>query len=370
MGGANAKLEERKIEETRESRCDRYAYDLAETRAAALVVSRLRKALDTSLAQPDWQEKMPGLLQKLKLPGARQGVGQLQALLALPIESKTLLFQKILRENETCRQSSKKRLARAWGVSFASGEKACTSHSLRTANLIRSAKLQLSKQYAEYKKAQKLLLLEYGQLPRSSASKIAFNKSHLKDCEQEGYLGLLQAIDRIDPDKRFAGLAARWVERRIRNYIMKTNFPLTAPVNLLASISASSEKSDSRNKFDDRQTTLAIQGLQTPARDWQTIEDSNAGNLEEMLMDKGENPFQTAIRTDLKRLVGFTEKVLSEKQKQVIALRYGVFNREAKETLNEIATVLGISRQQVSRREERALSKIADILGHMKEELV
>ena len=52
-----------------------------------------------------------------------------------------------------------------------------------------------------------------------------------------------------------------------------------------------------------------------------------------------------------------TIDILSRREKQVIEMRYGLFNG-LKETQREIAKKMGISRSYVSRIEKRALKKL------------
>ena len=54
--------------------------------------------------------------------------------------------------------------------------------------------------------------------------------SRHEDCQREGTLGLLQAIDRIKPGKPF-DYAFYWARRRIKS-LMISHLPVSAPVNL------------------------------------------------------------------------------------------------------------------------------------------
>lgn len=60
---------------------------------------------------------------------------------------------------------------------------------------------------------------------------------------------------------------------------------------------------------------------------------------------------------DIRRMHTAYEKVLTEREKQVIAMRYGLFGGR-EHTQREVAGVLGISRSYVSRIEKGALFKL------------
>ena len=64
-----------------------------------------------------------------------------------------------------------------------------------------------------------------------------------------------------------------------------------------------------------------------------------------------------STREDIRFLISVLKDTLSEKEYQVICLRYGLFGIEEK-TQREIAARLGISRSYVSRIEKNALGKL------------
>ena len=66
----------------------------------------------------------------------------------------------------------------------------------------------------------------------------------------------------------------------------------------------------------------------------------------------------------IRRLV---KECLTEREAQIIALRYGL-GGPAPRTQREIATHLGISRSYVSRIEKRALEKLEEALGGKREQ--
>ncbi len=65
------------------------------------------------------------------------------------------------------------------------------------------------------------------------------------------------------------------------------------------------------------------------------------------------------IAQNIKRLYDFVEEVLTEREKEIIILRYGLTGGE-EVTQREIGSMLGISRSYVSRIEKRALGKLRE----------
>ncbi len=67
---------------------------------------------------------------------------------------------------------------------------------------------------------------------------------------------------------------------------------------------------------------------------------------------------QLDARDDRSRIYQSIFSVLDERERQIIAMRYGILGIPAPLTQREIASICGISRSYVSRIEKRALSKL------------
>ena len=63
------------------------------------------------------------------------------------------------------------------------------------------------------------------------------------------------------------------------------------------------------------------------------------------------------LRNDLEKLFHFLRDILTDRERQILVLRYGI-NGKNPITQNEIGAMLGISRSYVSRIEKRALLKL------------
>ena len=72
---------------------------------------------------------------------------------------------------------------------------------------------------------------------------------------------------------------------------------------------------------------------------------------EEDLMDR------VSTREDLRKLCKAVDQVLTEQERQVVVLRYGLSGHKPHRQ-REVAEVTGISRSYVSRIEKKALSKL------------
>ena len=68
-----------------------------------------------------------------------------------------------------------------------------------------------------------------------------------------------------------------------------------------------------------------------------------------------------SVDQDIRRMYGAFADSLSDREKQVVAMRYGLFGGK-EHTQREVAAVLGISRSYVSRIEKGALLKLRSVM--------
>ena len=66
-----------------------------------------------------------------------------------------------------------------------------------------------------------------------------------------------------------------------------------------------------------------------------------------------------ALSGDVRRMYALIDDVLTPREKKIIALRYGLYNKKPA-TQREIAEIMGISRSYVSRIEKRAIEKLRE----------
>ena len=78
------------------------------------------------------------------------------------------------------------------------------------------------------------------------------------------------------------------------------------------------------------------------------IEMENPKTIDQLILDQ-----------DIKELYQAFDQKLTENEKQVISMRYGLFKGK-EHTQREVAGVLGISRSYVSRIEKKAIGKLRE----------
>ena len=148
-----------------------------------------------------------------------------------------------------------------------------------------------------------------------------------------GAIGLIKAVNTFNADKgsRLATYAARCVENEIL-MLLRSSRKFSKEVSLFEPIGV------------DR--------------------DGEAVSLVDILETENPETLDTMIfKQDVKEMYEAIETCLSDTEKKVLGLRYGLY-RGKEHTQREIASVMGISRSYVSRIEKRAIEKVRAELKH------
>ena len=89
--------------------------------------------------------------------------------------------------------------------------------------------------------------------------------------------------------------------------------------------------------------------------------DGAALSLMDVVSDDEDLLERVSNRETVSRVVAAVDQVLTEQERQVIVLRYGLGNNKPQRQ-REVAKVMGISRSYISRIEKRALEKLKTAL--------
>ena len=148
-----------------------------------------------------------------------------------------------------------------------------------------------------------------------------------EDLLSAGTIGLIKAVNTFDVDKgsRLATYAARCVENEIL-MLLRAGKKRAKEVSLFEPIGTDK----------DGETVSLVD----------VIEMENPKTIDQLILDQ-----------DIKELYQAFDQKLTENEKQVISMRYGLFKGK-EHTQREVAGVLGISRSYVSRIEKKAIGKL------------
>jgi RNA polymerase primary sigma factor len=226
--------------------------------------------------------------------------------------------------------------------------------------------------------ARQRLIAEHLPLVVSLARPYAWRGVSLMDLVQEGNVGLLQAIEKFDPQRgvRLATYAAWWIRYAILRALADQGRPVRLPARLRRTLirlrQAYAQLAQQRGReptereiaaqrgVDTRQIAELLPLLESPLSldapldaEGETllgdlVADPDAREVEELVVD---TLAQDYIRMALAEL--------APRERQVLALRYGLDDGHFRAP-EEVAAQLGLRRDEVRRIEGRALRKLRD----------
>lgn len=159
------------------------------------------------------------------------------------------------------------------------------------------------------------------------AKKYTMGDKDMDDLISIGTIGLIKGIDSFDESKniRLATYAARCVENELLMFL-RSSRKTAKDVYLYDSIGSDKE--------------------------------GNEINLMDIIEYEDEDVVERVTRQGyISRLDGYVQEVLTEREQEILRMRYGLDGGEEK-TQREIAAKYGISRSYVSRIEKKALEKL------------
>ena len=155
----------------------------------------------------------------------------------------------------------------------------------------------------------------------------------MEDLLSVGTIGLIKAVNTFNVDKgsRLATYAARCVENEIL-MLLRASRKYSKEVSLFEPIGV-----------DKDGETVSLMDV---------IEMENPETIDGLILDQ-----------DIREMYRAFDRCLTDPEKQVISMRYGLF-RGREHTQREIAARMGISRSYVSRIEKRAIGKLRAEFEH------
>ncbi len=187
----------------------------------------------------------------------------------------------------------------------------------------------------EARKAKNILIERNLRLVAHVAKKYQNVDEDMEDLISIGCIGLIKAVDTFDAGKgRLATYACRCIDNELL-MLLRAKKKTSREVSLFEPIGQDKEGNEIRLvDVIEQQQVDAVECME--------------------------------LQNNIRRLFIFLDECLTDREREIILLRYGIGGRKAI-TQNEIGSALGISRSYVSRIEKRALQKLRDRFAQMPE---
>ena len=199
----------------------------------------------------------------------------------------------------------------------------------------------------------------------------------MMDLIHEGNMGLMRAAEKYDytMENRFSTYASWWIKEAMQRVIDQQSREIRVPVHVaenmkkVQKISKDLQQKLGRDPLpkeiaekmpgkteEDVKNILSY--LQSPVSLETPVGDEGENSLGDMVEDKTEATPEEAMNALVqKEEVSELLEALSERERQVIRLRYGLEDGKT-HTLEEIGSILNVTRERVRQIEARALEKL------------
>jgi RNA polymerase nonessential primary-like sigma factor len=203
----------------------------------------------------------------------------------------------------------------------------------------------------------------------------------MTDLIEEGNLGLMHAIGKFEPERgfRFSTYSSWWIRQSIERAIMHQARLVRLPVHVVRELNqvlkarraleagAAQHDGEQQVRVEDialrigrpvQEVAELLKFAETPTSlDVPLDRDGTESMLDSVADDGASDPVSLTLHNEVELLLQHGLQELSEREREVLAGRYGLHDREP-ETLEVLAERLGLTRERIRQIQQEALVKL------------